>query len=110
MNKLTLLFICMIIAIALIPTAAHAQSPFAGKQATMPPLSEKLCCICCASYGPCGCNICSYCPLVKTGREVERSISQLDQLESLGVRIFRTSQPLMAGQSRKCPKVDALLK
>ena len=110
MARMTIFLGCLLLGLAFLATPAHAQSPFAGKQATMPPLSDRLCCICCASYGPCGCQICSYCPLVKTGREVERSISQLDQLESLGVRIFRTSQPLMAGQSGKCAKVEGLLK
>jgi len=73
------------------------------------PLSDRLCCECCASYGPCGCQICSYCPLTKTGHEVERSMADLDKLQSLGVRVYFSSQPLMAGQSRKCPKVEALL-
>ena len=100
---------CLMLGLAFLATPAHAQSPFAGKHIPIPVLSDKLCCECCASYGPCGCQICSYCPLIKTGHEVERSIGELDQLESLGVRIFRSSQPLMAGQSRKCPKVDALL-
>jgi hypothetical protein len=95
--------------LSFIATPAHAQSALAGKHIAIPVLSDKVCCECCASYGPCGCQICSYCPLVKTGHEVERSVGDLDKLQSLGVRVYYSSQPLMAGKSQKCPKIDALL-
>jgi hypothetical protein len=108
MARIMVVLGCLMLGLAFLATPAHAQSPQAGKHAAIPVLSDRLCCECCASYGPCGCQICSLCPLTKP-RGTERSISELDQLESLGVRVFRSSHPLMAGQSRKCPKVEALL-